>query len=144
MAPLRNILPIHKREAPAASGEPKNGNHPHTDRSKNPMNAWVTNRWRNEIVAALAEFAGTFMFLCKSAWSIHIPSLGRNMLMNRDNSLRVRRHSSRKYSCHLQRPRHFGPAEQWAYAGAEHKCAAVYQSDLWLQLDGVRMGLLPR
>jgi aquaporin related protein len=69
MAPLRNILPIHKREAPAASGEPKNGNHPHTDRSKNPMNAWVTNRWRNEIVAALAEFAGTFMFLCKSACS---------------------------------------------------------------------------
>ncbi|KAH7094390.1 aquaporin-like protein [Paraphoma chrysanthemicola] len=66
MAPLRNILPLHKRDAPAASGEPKNGNHPHTNHSKsrtNPMSAYVTNRWRNEIVAALAEFAGTFMFL---------------------------------------------------------------------------------
>ncbi|KAF2027839.1 aquaporin-like protein [Setomelanomma holmii] len=69
MAPLRNILPIHKHEAPAASGEPMNGIHPHTNHSKdrkhskNPMSAYVTNRWRNELVAAFAEFAGTFMFL---------------------------------------------------------------------------------
>jgi len=29
------------------------------------MHKYVNNFWRNEIVAALAEFAGTFMFLCK-------------------------------------------------------------------------------
>ncbi|KAH7084741.1 aquaporin-like protein [Paraphoma chrysanthemicola] len=65
MAPLRNILPLHKPDPPAASGEPKNGHHSHTKhfKRKNPMSAYMTNRWRNELVAAVAEFAGTFMFL---------------------------------------------------------------------------------
>jgi aquaporin related protein len=59
--PLRSLLPLHHKPAPAASGLPKNGNHPHTDHPK--RSGWITNRWRNELVAALAEFAGTFMFL---------------------------------------------------------------------------------
>jgi aquaporin related protein len=59
MSPIRNILPVHKKDAPNASGEPKTG-HP-GEHHKKP--GWITNRWRNELVAAAAEFAGTFMFL---------------------------------------------------------------------------------
>lgn len=55
---LKNILPLHKKDAPIASGEPKNG-HPATHHKK----SFITNRWRNELVAAAAEFSGTFMFL---------------------------------------------------------------------------------
>lgn len=119
MAPLRNILPLHKRDAPAASGEPKNGNHPHTNHSKsrtNPMSAYVTNRWRNEIVAALAEFAGTFMFLCK--WCILLFPFAVISKQHRDPllmfygySLCIRRHTSRKHSSDIQRSRYIRTGE---------------------------------
>lgn len=56
---LKHILPLHKKDAPTASGEPKSG-HPSQHRTRQ---SWITNRWRNELVAAAAEFAGTFMFL---------------------------------------------------------------------------------
>ncbi|KAL6706126.1 Aquaporin-1 [Coniothyrium glycines] len=59
MAPVRHLLPVHKIHAPTPSGEPKSGHLP-KHKVKNP---WITNRWRNELVAAAAEFAGTFMFL---------------------------------------------------------------------------------
>lgn len=60
---LKNILPLHKKDASAASHKPKtipkNADPPgHPTRS-----GFIPNRWRNELVAAAAEFAGTFMFL---------------------------------------------------------------------------------
>ena len=55
---IKPLLPLHKT-APTASGEPKH-NHPPKHHASGPR---ITNRWRNELVAALAEFAGTFMFL---------------------------------------------------------------------------------
>jgi hypothetical protein len=109
MAPLRNILPFHKRDVEGstppsvpttASIEPKEGvenvpqnendyrpqsehsrrpqsghsrrhhHHHHRDHArarKNALSQWMSNKWRNEFVAALAEFAGTFMFLCTFA-----------------------------------------------------------------------------
>jgi aquaporin related protein len=60
--PLRSLLPLHSKSAPSTSGLPKDGAHPHTNHSKKGS-GWITNRWRNELVAAAAEFAGTFMFL---------------------------------------------------------------------------------
>lgn len=56
---LKNILPLHKNETARSSGELKNGNATTLQRRK----SFVSNRWRNELVAAAAEFAGTFMFL---------------------------------------------------------------------------------
>jgi aquaporin related protein len=76
-----SILPLHKPSPPPASGEPKRGKHEHhhihghhmhghhvpglhhKKPRKNPMSQWMNNKWRNELVASLAEFAGTFMFL---------------------------------------------------------------------------------
>jgi aquaporin related protein len=64
-----NILPVHEPKAPRASGEHKHkhhvpGHHHHHHKvRKNPMSAWMSNKWRNELVASIAEFAGTFMFL---------------------------------------------------------------------------------
>jgi aquaporin related protein len=60
---LKNLLPLHKKDDSAASHHPstmpKNGAPPgHPTRS-----GFLPNKWRNELVAALAEFAGTFMFL---------------------------------------------------------------------------------
>lgn len=60
MAPIKHILPVYKKRPPPPSGEPKHG-HPPKHHTKTP--SWITNRWRNELVAAAAEFAGTFMFL---------------------------------------------------------------------------------
>ncbi|KAF2833456.1 aquaporin-like protein [Ophiobolus disseminans] len=77
----RNILPLHKRDktdtpstrnastivpseqAPSPSHEPKHHHQPHRPRHENALHSYVNNFWRNEIVAAAAEFAGTFMFL---------------------------------------------------------------------------------
>ena len=60
---LKNILPLHKKDASSSSHKPttlpKDGSPPgHPTRS-----GFIPNRWRNELVAAAAEFAGTFMFL---------------------------------------------------------------------------------
>jgi aquaporin related protein len=89
MAQQRNILPIHRQDASGSSasgerisrhseeksrksGEHKprhsvHGHHPHTPHQikarKNALSGYMSNKWRNEIVAAIAEFAGTFMFL---------------------------------------------------------------------------------
>ncbi|KAI8934347.1 hypothetical protein NX059_009083 [Plenodomus lindquistii] len=56
---LKNILPSHRKDVSNSSSEPKRG---HTTAQKK-NSSWVTNRVRNELVAACAEFAGTFMFL---------------------------------------------------------------------------------
>jgi aquaporin rerated protein, other eukaryote len=53
---LKNILPLHKRDSQSTAVEPKGPR-----RSNSKIN--ITNKWRNELVAAAAEFAGTFMFL---------------------------------------------------------------------------------
>ncbi|KAF1921862.1 aquaporin-like protein [Ampelomyces quisqualis] len=79
MAPKRNpILPLHNRDAPSTpSHEPKptppteqqNAHHraqhhrAHAQARKNALSRYMSNKWRNELVAAIAEFAGTFMFL---------------------------------------------------------------------------------
>jgi hypothetical protein len=56
----------HGRHAHHAHGHhPHLPSHIHRPHRKNAMHKYVNNFWRNEIVAALAEFAGTFMFLCK-------------------------------------------------------------------------------
>jgi aquaporin related protein len=70
-----NILPIHKddrTETPStilpntdtsSPSREKKSHRPHRPHRKNALHGYVNNFWRNEIVAALAEFAGTFMFL---------------------------------------------------------------------------------
>jgi aquaporin related protein len=103
MAPLKNLLPLHKKDAEnstaapsiptTASIEPKEGHehaphnghdyrpqsdHSHNPRSehsrrhhyrdnararKNALSKWMSNKWRNELVATVAEFCGTYMFL---------------------------------------------------------------------------------
>jgi hypothetical protein len=73
MTPIRNILPVHKHDVNGRpSHESKHGHHrehhhlEHARARKNALSGYINNKWRNEIVAALAEFAGTFMFLCTS------------------------------------------------------------------------------
>ncbi|EAT87291.1 hypothetical protein HBI56_170120 [Parastagonospora nodorum] len=80
MAPSQqNILPVHRNESSAGENRPRHsthshhhphihhphihGHHPHIKARKNALNGYVSNKWRNELVAAVAEFAGTFMFL---------------------------------------------------------------------------------
>jgi aquaporin related protein len=89
MSNLRNILPIHNQDqnlAPTSTRESKrshihrHGDHHHREHArarKNAMSAWMSNKWRNELVASLAEFAGTFMFLCMSTstWSSLLKNL---------------------------------------------------------------------
>ncbi|KAF1942426.1 aquaporin-like protein [Clathrospora elynae] len=59
---FKNLLPLHKKDAHAASHEPKGP--PVVSPPGHPVKRpWMPNRMRNELVAASAEFAGTFMFL---------------------------------------------------------------------------------
>ncbi|KAF2018246.1 aquaporin-like protein [Aaosphaeria arxii CBS 175.79] len=60
MGRLGNILPLHKKET---STESHKQGHTKASTAANSRNAPLTKRWRNEFVAAAAEFAGTFMFL---------------------------------------------------------------------------------
>ncbi|KAJ4294346.1 Aquaporin-1 [Kalmusia sp. IMI 367209] len=63
----RNILPLHKKDgAPRrANGHIPNERHGHnTSAAQQKASRYgISNKWRNEFVAAVAEFAGTFMFL---------------------------------------------------------------------------------
>ncbi|KAF2728658.1 aquaporin-like protein [Polyplosphaeria fusca] len=52
-----NILPLHKKDG--TNGASSNGH----GTSNSGAKFGVSNKWRNEAVAAAAEFAGTFMFL---------------------------------------------------------------------------------
>ncbi|KAF2127377.1 aquaporin-like protein [Dothidotthia symphoricarpi CBS 119687] len=64
MTPLRNILPRHNQDSAASIKDESNGQTTRPDpNGPNQGRSWFTNRWRNELVAAFAEFAGTFMFL---------------------------------------------------------------------------------
>lgn len=49
----KNTLPIHKKDADTNATTPRS----------EPRYSSFTSRWRNELVAATAEFCGTFMFL---------------------------------------------------------------------------------
>lgn len=71
---LKNILPLHKKETSTAanniaSEHPTEGHHhhhhhPHLHHHQHQRrHTWITNKWRNEVIAAIAEFCGTFMFL---------------------------------------------------------------------------------
>lgn len=71
---FKNLLPLHKKDstetAPRESVE--HHHHKHHERTnghvpvraKKPKNnGFISNKWRNELVAAAAEFCGTYMFL---------------------------------------------------------------------------------
>ncbi|KAF1976063.1 aquaporin-like protein [Bimuria novae-zelandiae CBS 107.79] len=64
-----NILPLHKKDGPPrrANGHVPNGRHHHThstsEAQRRASRLGISNKWRKELVAASAEFAGTFMFL---------------------------------------------------------------------------------
>ncbi|KAH9865743.1 hypothetical protein J1614_009330 [Plenodomus biglobosus] len=70
---LKNILPMHKKDTESSPSEPKRSedtarhrqhHHPHLRHHRaHRRHSWITNKWRNELVAMVAEFAGTFMFL---------------------------------------------------------------------------------
>ncbi|KAJ4357710.1 Aquaporin-1 [Didymosphaeria variabile] len=65
----RNLLPLHKKDGPPrrANGHIPNARHKRTNdpsEAQKTASRWgISNKWRNELVAAAAEFAGTFMFL---------------------------------------------------------------------------------
>ena len=52
---LKNLLPLHKREQASQDVTHKDGRH--------QQQSGFTSKWRNELVAMTAEFAGTFLFL---------------------------------------------------------------------------------
>jgi aquaporin related protein len=66
---LKNLLPLHKKD------EASQGTHPHEhhqradghvvqkEQKKRKQQKGFTSKWRNELVAMMAEFAGTFLFL---------------------------------------------------------------------------------
>jgi aquaporin related protein len=68
-----NLLPLHKKDEKPdtprrANGHIPNGrHHAHghgtSEAQKRAAKLGISNKWRNELVAAAAEFAGTFMFL---------------------------------------------------------------------------------
>jgi len=60
---LKNILPLHKKDASSSSHKPKTLPKDGTPPGHPTRSGFIPNRWRNELVAAAAEFAGTFMFL---------------------------------------------------------------------------------
>jgi aquaporin related protein len=63
---LKNILPLHKKDSNGSIPSRLPGTpHKHGAPPSPPKKAqsFMPNRWRNELVAAAAEFAGTFMFL---------------------------------------------------------------------------------
>lgn len=64
----RNLLPFHKQDKHSAptnghASKEGNGNVDTSGTQENTSGFRVPKKWRNEIVAAAAEFAGTFMFL---------------------------------------------------------------------------------
>ena len=66
MGPRENILPLHKKDATNGHTHKRANGHIPNSRKKpqrEPRFGFITNKWRNELVAAAAEFAGTFMFL---------------------------------------------------------------------------------
>jgi aquaporin related protein len=60
---LKNILPLHKKDASPSSHKPKTLPKDSAPAGHPTRSGFLPNRWRNELVAAAAEFAGTFMFL---------------------------------------------------------------------------------
>ncbi|KAF2466867.1 aquaporin-5, partial [Lindgomyces ingoldianus] len=60
----RNLLPLHNRDRSNGQNAVALGNTTGaTSSSQRRPLSFLSNRWRNELVAAAAEFAGTFMFL---------------------------------------------------------------------------------
>lgn len=57
----RNILPLHKKEV--AADDRTNGAGADAGTDTATTQSAFTKKWKNEFVAAAAEFAGTFMFL---------------------------------------------------------------------------------
>jgi aquaporin related protein len=65
MARLNNkpILPLHHNKEGGAPSEHNGAHHGHHPHRSKPTPSPFTSKSRNELVAAAAEFAGTFMFL---------------------------------------------------------------------------------
>ncbi|CAI6338315.1 unnamed protein product [Periconia digitata] len=70
MAHARNVLPFHTNETTnghsngtSRDKEKQNGNNGNNDSRGTRFKLALTAKWKNELVAAAAEFAGTFMFL---------------------------------------------------------------------------------
>jgi aquaporin related protein len=62
MAHARNILPSHKKDVEKGTVNGQTNGQPPSAKQHSRNKSW-TQKWRNELVAAAAEFAGTFMFL---------------------------------------------------------------------------------
>ncbi|KAF3037576.1 hypothetical protein E8E11_002003 [Didymella keratinophila] len=71
---LKNLLPLHKGDGEAADAaqhnryhhekrKRANGHIVQKERKKKQQQRGFTSKWRNELVAMLAEFCGTFLFL---------------------------------------------------------------------------------
>jgi aquaporin related protein len=72
---IKNLLPMHKKDDSSSEPRPSTEHHHHHHhhertnghvpvRHKTPkQHKYISNKWRNELVAAAAEFCGTFMFL---------------------------------------------------------------------------------
>ncbi|KAJ4351037.1 Aquaporin-1 [Ascochyta clinopodiicola] len=70
---LKNLLPLHKKDQTDQSAHRHEHHHEHRQRAnghivpkeskKRKQQTGLTSKWRNELVAMTAEFAGTFLFL---------------------------------------------------------------------------------
>lgn len=67
---FKNILPLHKKDEAEQSAHHQhehrkraNGHINQKEHKKRKQNRGFTSKWRNEMVAMTAEFAGTFLFL---------------------------------------------------------------------------------
>lgn len=68
MRSVRSVLPLHRKDAAAGTSTNNNGTTGQTNEhghngAQHSRNRSLTQKWRNELVAAAAEFVGTFMFL---------------------------------------------------------------------------------
>lgn len=66
---LKNLLPLHKKDEAEANAhhhehrQRANGHINQKENKKRKQQKGFTSKWRNELVAMTAEFAGTFLFL---------------------------------------------------------------------------------
>ncbi|KAF9693825.1 hypothetical protein EKO04_008258 [Ascochyta lentis] len=70
---LKNLLPLHKKDESDQNAQHHEHHHEHRQRANGHINkkeskkrkqqTGLTSKWRNELVAMTAEFAGTFLFL---------------------------------------------------------------------------------
>jgi hypothetical protein len=106
----------------------------------------MNNKWRNELVASLAEFCGTFMFLCMSAWAFSSHPESYNASQSFADSichysLRIWWHASRQHSSTVQRPSNGRPETKQHHTSTKHERSIVHQFDIWVQSHGDGVGV---